>query len=363
MRHAIVKLTALVAAAAVAAQCAFAAGEIVWLEKVYNFGAFGEETGPVRASFRFVNVGDEPVVITGARASCGCTAPAYDTDAVAPGDTATVYAVYDPQARPGRFSKSVTINTNAANAPKTKLTLKGVVVGSPSTVAARFPVDGGLLQLSRNALLCGALAHGHLKTVYFDAYNTTMDTVTTWVTDMPKWLDVHTVTQTVAPGEQVTYSVFVKGVGDDMWGVVADTVSIHASSPAGVSVYRLPVVVTVSERFDNLTDSQRAKAPVATVAEPNVFKGKVPSGPVKGEFEVENTGRTPLLIRRVYTMTPGVSIKVSGRKVKPGKKARITVIADGDTPVVSARVMLVTNDPESPVQTLRLTAERRLSAE
>lgn len=361
MRHVIVRLTVLIAAVAVAAVSApgaFAAGEIVWLEKVYNFGAFGEESGPVRATFRFVNVGDEPVVITGVRASCGCTTPTYAAAAVAPGDTAAVYAEYDPQARPGRFSKSVTVNTNAANAPKTKLTLKGVVVGSPSTVAARFPVDGGLLQLSRNALLCGDLAHSHLKTVFFDAYNTTMDTVTTWVTDMPKWLDVHTVTQTVAPGEQVTYSVFVKGDGDDMWGVVADTITINASSPAGVSAFRLPVVVTVSERFDSMTDEQRAKAPAATVTEPNIFRGKVPSGPVKGEFEVENTGRTPLLIRRVYTMTPGVSIKVSSRKVKPGKKARITVIADGDTPVVSARVMLVTNDPAAPVQTLRLTAER-----
>ncbi len=66
---------------------AVARGEIVWLEKEYDFGLMKEEAGPKTGSVRLVNTGPEEAVITGARPSCGCTGVAYPDDPIAPGDT------------------------------------------------------------------------------------------------------------------------------------------------------------------------------------------------------------------------------------------------------------------------------------
>ena len=65
---------------------AVARGEIVWLEKEYDFGLMKEEAGPKTGSVRLVNTGPEEAVITGARPSCGCTGVAYPDDPIAPGD-------------------------------------------------------------------------------------------------------------------------------------------------------------------------------------------------------------------------------------------------------------------------------------
>lgn len=58
---------------------AVARGEIVWLEKEYDFGLMKEEAGPKTGSVRLVNTGPEEAVITGARPSCGCTGVAIRT--------------------------------------------------------------------------------------------------------------------------------------------------------------------------------------------------------------------------------------------------------------------------------------------
>lgn len=78
---------------------AVARGEIVWLEKEYDFGLMKEEAGPKTGSVRLVNTGPEEAVITGARPSCGCTGVAYPDDPIAPGDTVKFSFTYNPLGR------------------------------------------------------------------------------------------------------------------------------------------------------------------------------------------------------------------------------------------------------------------------
>lgn len=53
---------------------AVARGEIVWLEKEYDFGLMKEEAGPKTGSVRLVNTGPEEAVITGARRAAAAPA-------------------------------------------------------------------------------------------------------------------------------------------------------------------------------------------------------------------------------------------------------------------------------------------------
>ena len=56
---------------------AFAQAQIKFDKVTYNFGTFSESQPVQKCTFTFTNVGDKPLVINQALASCGCTVPSY----------------------------------------------------------------------------------------------------------------------------------------------------------------------------------------------------------------------------------------------------------------------------------------------
>lgn len=95
-------------------------------ESVYDFGQISLKKGKVSHEFTFTNSGEKNLVITDARADCGCTRPEYSEAPVAPGKSGTVKVTFAPAAK-GHFSKKVTITTNG-NPRKVRLLIKGEVV-------------------------------------------------------------------------------------------------------------------------------------------------------------------------------------------------------------------------------------------
>ncbi len=81
---------------------------------------------PKEVDFEFKNTGKTAVIITNVKASCGCTATDYTKTPIQPGETAKVKATYNAAAK-GAFSKTVTVTTNAEDAPKV-LSFKGTVI-------------------------------------------------------------------------------------------------------------------------------------------------------------------------------------------------------------------------------------------
>ncbi len=92
-------------------------------ESVYDFGQISLKKGKVSHEFVFTNTGDKNLVITNARADCGCTRPEYSDAPVAPGKTGTVKVTFAPAGK-GHFSKKVTI-TNNGNPRQVRLVVKG----------------------------------------------------------------------------------------------------------------------------------------------------------------------------------------------------------------------------------------------
>ncbi|MBQ7041746.1 MAG: DUF1573 domain-containing protein [Muribaculaceae bacterium] len=101
--------------------------KISFLEKSHDFGTIKEANGPVSYEFEFKNVGDEPLVILSARASCGCTKPEYPEKPIKPGEKGKIKITYNPAGRPGEFDRKVKIQTNdKSRRPVLKIT--GVVI-------------------------------------------------------------------------------------------------------------------------------------------------------------------------------------------------------------------------------------------
>ena len=80
----------------------------------HNFGTFSENDPVVSCVFTFTTVGDAPLVIHQAVASCGCTDPDYTHALLLPGKTGTVKITSNGTDKyPGHFKKSITLRTNA----------------------------------------------------------------------------------------------------------------------------------------------------------------------------------------------------------------------------------------------------------
>ena len=100
--------------------------KIDFKEDVYDFGKVSVKDGKVSHEFEFTNIGSKNLVITDAKADCGCTRPEYSDEPVAPKKKGSVKVTFVPNGK-GTFTKKVTIVTNG-NPRKSYLRIKGEVV-------------------------------------------------------------------------------------------------------------------------------------------------------------------------------------------------------------------------------------------
>ncbi|APD07688.1 hypothetical protein UJ101_02187 [Flavobacteriaceae bacterium UJ101] len=83
-------------------------------------GADGQRT------FVFTNTGAKPLVISRVQTSCGCTTPEYSKEPVLPGAEGKIVVKYDTK-RTGPFQKSITVYSNAEEAGRKVLKIKGTI--------------------------------------------------------------------------------------------------------------------------------------------------------------------------------------------------------------------------------------------
>ncbi len=89
--------------------------EIKFTETVHHFGEFSQNNAKQSCTFTFTNVGEEPLVINQAVASCGCTVPKYSKEPIQPGESGVIEVVYNGTGKSlGFFKKSITVRSNGA---------------------------------------------------------------------------------------------------------------------------------------------------------------------------------------------------------------------------------------------------------
>jgi hypothetical protein len=99
--------------------------EIKFEKTTHDFGTFSEKSPVVTCTFTFSNVGEKPLVINQAMASCGCTVPEYTKTPVKPGEKGEIKVTYNGTGKfPGHFKKSITVITNGV-VEKTRLYIEG----------------------------------------------------------------------------------------------------------------------------------------------------------------------------------------------------------------------------------------------
>lgn len=84
---------------------------MTFTEEVYEFGTI-QSGDKVSHVFKFTNTGTAPLVIKGAKSTCGCTVPRFPKEAVLPGQSAEISVVFNSKGKSGRQRKPINITAN-----------------------------------------------------------------------------------------------------------------------------------------------------------------------------------------------------------------------------------------------------------
>lgn len=81
-------------------------------------------------SFTVFNTGEQPYVIRGVKASCDCTVLRYPTEAVMPGDSATVRVEFDTAGKAGIARPGIIIYDNSVPNSRSIIYLEGYIISN-----------------------------------------------------------------------------------------------------------------------------------------------------------------------------------------------------------------------------------------
>lgn len=98
---------------------------ITFKETTFDYGKI-KDGDVVKHAYKFTNTGKEPLIISDAKGSCGCTVPVWPKDPIPPGGSGEINVEFNSKGKLGPQSKKVTLTANT-NPAQTFLTIKGEV--------------------------------------------------------------------------------------------------------------------------------------------------------------------------------------------------------------------------------------------
>ena len=332
---------------------------VITFEKTeHDFGKINEGDGRVSVVFSFKNEGMAPLVLSNVRASCGCTTPTWTREPVEPGQTGSITVTYNPNGRPGRFQKTVTITSNAKE-PTTRVYIKGEVIPKQAKQENQFKTAVGELNMKSKVLDLGTVNKGETKSGELEYTNLKAEDHS---------VELATSAADAFVANQVTLpTVKNKEVGKFIF--VLDTKATKLFGPVEVQAYvvvdgkkaidkdhKLTIKADIVEDFSQMTVEDKQNAPIGEVGA-EFSMGKIAAGKVhKYMIPVKNSGVNPLEIRRAYCPDPIVQVKTP-KAIKSGKKGALTVEVNAknlNPGNYSRDIIVITNDYKAPIKKVKL---------
>jgi len=117
--------------------------EIKFEETIHDYGDI-ELNGDGVHIFEFTNIGNEPLILSKPRSSCGCTVPSWPKEPILPGETNDIKVTYNTH-KAGGFNKTVTIYSNSKTV---LLRIKGKVIAKSVEALPEKPASTGAVPLN-----------------------------------------------------------------------------------------------------------------------------------------------------------------------------------------------------------------------
>jgi hypothetical protein len=319
----------------------------------YDFKNINETDGPVSYEFEYTNTGKVPLIVQNVHASCGCTTPEWTKEPVVPGQEGKIKVSFDPKNRPGPFTKTITVTSNADPSVAT-LTIRGTVIPvklSRLVNSLGYMNTIGDLKLQSVHASFGDVMMGDVDTVSINIVNASSDkTLHLSFLKIPEYLTVTYSSNSFAPGEMGKINFILSTAKRNEWDYILDKLFLMINgemTPNNV----ISLTANVKEDFSGLTPDEFRNSAVVSFDTGTYDFGSVGANvQVAHDFILTNKGKSDLFIRKV-TATCGCTA------VEPAK----TIIAPGTSTIIKATynttgrsgpdkkaITVITNDPRQP---------------
>jgi hypothetical protein len=334
-------------------------------ETIHDFGSIREDDGPVKCVFEYTNSGDEPLIITDIKTSCGCTTTEWISTPVQPGGKGTITAVFDPKDRPGDINKHVYITSNVDDKSRIGLGLKGTVIESLD----RYEYQIGPLLVRAMNIDFDRLAPNEPQTLLLRFHNTGDKDYSFSYENVPACITITSKPMDVKPGVIGNFIVTMKPAQDAPMGFSSGTFDINLIADGkvvetGTLGYMVEIVSQpVRDKRSDLDPSsmsniagsgsqknEKMKGAHLSVVNERIDLGRVMLGQtVQGSIIIRNTGQDILQFLDIIVSDNRVQLQSADKTLNPGEEGKIRLeflVRPGMMP--EYWVELKTNDPVRP---------------
>lgn len=337
---------------------------ITFDKTTHDFGKINEADGRVTTVFQFKNEGMAPLVLSNVRASCGCTTPKWTREPIEPGATGEITVTYNPNGRPGRFQKTVTVTSNATEAT-TKLYIKGEVIPKPANQSANYTVKMGPLSLKKKSWNFGAVQKKEgSKAGVIEYANTTNEVITVTLEAEPgaTYLKSVATLQEVKPGETGKINLSLVAMECDTWGPIETKIYVIVNGKREhSSEFAITIKADIREDFSQMTVEELQQAPILEIISSNnnvINLGTFKAGKkITTKLGFSNAGINPLIIRRIISNDATITVAQPKAAIKKGKKLDTNMIISTmglEAGNYTRMITVITNDPKKSVVKLTI---------
>jgi len=332
---------------------------VISFEKTtHDYGDIKEADGLAEYTFTFENTGKKNLIVKSVRTSCGCTVPEWSKQPIPPKGNGTIKVSYNPLRRPGKFKKSITVQSNAST-PRVVLYIEGLVEAKPKTFEDLYPLTMGPIRVSTNHLSMTTVVKGQNKSAFLDVANMSEENVKITIPDIPDHLSFSVQPKTLAPKQKGRLQVTYDSRKVDDWGFNYKSFNLFLN---GEKIDRpsLTVSATILEDFSHLSPLDKAKAARLVIKETKYDFGSIKSGDkIQHDFIIRNEGKETLFFRKISTSCTCLTAVPSLNEIPAGAEAKIHIIFDSSRRRgrQSQRITMITNDPMKPTHILNLAGQ------
>lgn len=329
-------------------------------ELLHNFGKLDQNEGKVTHPFKFKNTGDEDLLIMDVKTTCGCTAPAYTKNYVAPGEEGVVNITYDPFNRPGEFNKTITVKSNAPSRI-TVLRIKGDVKPRERTAEERYPLRYGNLAFRTYHLSFKDVKDDEVATREFPIYNHSDEFVNITRVRKPPYLEIDEFPVTIAPKEEYKMKVKLDGSRSERFGFLAEQLIFTTDQDKEFRDIEVKVSAEIKSTKDNKDEFVKTKElPRLRLDDDQIDFGRIADNSNPDyKLKITNDGHGELIIHNVSASCGCTATKPDKKRLEPGESTFVSVSFNpkGMNGKQQKSITVMSNDPFEPKKKINLFAD------
>jgi hypothetical protein len=264
-----------------------------------------------------------------------------------------VKVAYNPNNRPNKFNKKVTVTSNARNLT-TRLSIAGNVIPTPNKLRAsikKLRIEKTKINLN---LKDSDIIQDSLK-----IQNTYREPIKIEFNNLPEYLKLVSEPEILQPQERGTIIYSYNTSQTDFYGNFVDKITVIIHLENSKDSGNLFFSTTIKEDFSYLTEKELLKAPKIFFPKTTIDYGSAIIGEKKYiKFQFQNQGKSKLIIRNIQPKH-GCFLQKYDKSVKPGKSGEIEIFIEPNNArkKFNNSIKVISNDPKSPVIVLRINGD------